>query len=423
MQVLYDVLVRGRSLPNALARCATEEGDSRDRALCRELCYGVLRWHSRLEALVLGLLERHPRRRDRDLSLLLEIGLYQLLYMELPPHAAVSSTVDTARALGKSWAASWINAVLRRFQRERANRLEAVDFDCATRHAQPSWLLEWLAADWPTNFESLLQASNARAPLTVRVNRRRGSRKAWLTRLDAVALTGAEVIGLPQAVTLNQARPVAELPGFAGGEISVQDAAAQFAAALLALQPGQRVLDACAAPGGKTAHILEQAEVALTALDINAQRLAQVKENLARLGLRAKLLHADAAQPESWWDGQAFDRILVDAPCSGTGVMRRHPDIKWLRRADDLAALTSVQKRLLHRLWPLLSRGGRLIYATCSVLRAENDAVVESFLREHHDVAVHAPDISVGRALRFGHQILPGERDMDGFYYACLKKR
>lgn len=423
MHALYDVLVRGRSLPDALARSVTERADSRDRALCQELCYGVLRWHSRLEALVLGLLERRPRRRDRDLSLLLEIGLYQLLYMEIPPHAAVSTTVDAARALGKSWAASWINAVLRRFQRERAARLKAVDLDYATRHALPHWLLQWLSADWPADLEPLLRASNARAPLTVRVNRRRSSRGAWLAQLGTVPLASAEIIGLPQAVTLNRARPVTELPGFAGGEISVQDAAAQFAAALLAPQPGQRVLDACAAPGGKTAHILEQADVTLTALDIDAQRLARVEENLLRLGLRANALVGDAAQPESWWDGRTFDRILVDAPCSGTGVIRRHPDIKWLRRPDDLPALTTVQQRLLRSLWPLLSPGGRLVYATCSVLRAENDTVVESFLREHDDAAVGAPDIPLGRALQFGHQILPGERDMDGFYYACLEKR
>ena len=423
MHALYEVLVRGRSLPDALARSVAEATDSRDRALCQELCYGVLRWHSRLEALALGLLDRRPRRRDRDLSLLLEIGLYQLLYMEMPAHAAVSSTVDTARALSKSWAASWINAVLRRFQRERADRLKAVDLDYATRHALPNWLLRWLSADWPADLEPLMRASNARAPLTVRVNRRRSSREAWMARLSAVPLAGAEVMGLPQAVTLSRARPVTELPGFAGGEISVQDAAAQFAAAVLAPQPGQRVLDACAAPGGKTAHILEQAEVALTALDIDAQRLARAAENLLRLGLRAHLLVGDAAEPESWWDGQAFDRILVDAPCSGTGVIRRHPDIKWLRRPDDLPALTTVQQRLLRGLWPLLSRGGRLVYATCSVLRAENDAVVEAFLREHEDAAVRAPDIPLGRALQFGQQILPGERDMDGFYYACLEKR
>ncbi|HET8701001.1 MAG TPA: transcription antitermination factor NusB, partial [Nitrococcus sp.] len=258
-QVLCYVLIRGRALSDALPPALGKLPDSRDRALCQELCYGVLRWHSRLEALVLGLLEQRPRSRDRDLTLLLEIGLYQLLYTEVPAHAAVSATVETTRELGKSWAAPWINAVLRRFQRERDARLEAVDAACTTRHAMPSWLLQLLRADWPEEWESLVQASNARAPLTIRVNRRRISRAGWLARLNAMALAGAPVAGLPQAVILNRALPVEELPGFADGEISVQDAAAQFAAGLLALQPGQRVLDACAAPGGKTGHILEQA--------------------------------------------------------------------------------------------------------------------------------------------------------------------
>lgn len=422
MQVLHRVLVRGRTLPNALAPSLAKLPDSRDRAFCQELCYGVLRWHSRLEALVLELLEQRPRSRDRDLTLLLEIGLYQLLYTEVPPHAAVSATVDTARELGKNWAARWINASLRRFQRERDGRLSAVDVDCATRYAMPAWLLQWLCADWPEDWEALVRASSARAPLTVRVNRRRSSREAWLARLGAIPHAGACVVELPQAVSLGQPLPVDELPGFADGEVSVQDAAAQFAAMLLALQPGQRVLDACAAPGGKTAHILEQAAVTLTALDIDARRLARVDDNLTRLGLRAKLLVGDAADPENWWDGRAFDRILVDAPCSGTGVIRRHPDIKWLRRPDDLPALTTIQQRLLKQLWPLLTSGGRLIYATCSVLRAENDAIIESFLREHADAAVCTPHMPLGRALQFGHQILPGERDMDGFYYACLEK-
>lgn len=422
VQVLHCVLIRGRSLPDALAPRLAELQDTRDRALCQELCYGVLRWHSRLNALVLGLLKQRPRKRDRDLTLLLEIGLYQLLRTEVPPYAAVSATVDTTRELGKDWAGRWVNAVLRRFQRERDARLKAVDVDCATRHAMPGWLLQSLGTDWPEEWESVAQSSNARAPLTVRVNRRRVGRETWLARLGASGLSGTSMVELAQAVTLSQPLPVTELPGFAAGEVSVQDAAAQFAAIMLALQPGQRVLDACAAPGGKTAHILEQADVALTALDSDAQRLARVEENLARLGLRAKLLVGDAADPESWWDGRAFDRILLDAPCSGTGVIRRHPDIKWLRRSEDVAALASTQQRLLEGLWPLLASGGRLIYATCSVLRAENDAVIEAFLGEHADSAVGGTTIPLGRALQFGCQILPGERGMDGFYYACLEK-
>ncbi|MDN5870742.1 MAG: 16S rRNA (cytosine(967)-C(5))-methyltransferase RsmB, partial [Nitrococcus sp.] len=320
VQTLQRVLLRGRNLPDALAPSLAALQDARDRALCQELSYGVLRWHSRLQALVLALLEQRPRSRDRDLVLLLELGLYQLLYTDMPPHAAVSATVDTVRALGKHWAARWVNAVLRRFQRERVDRLERVDGDVATRYAMPPWLLQQLSGDWPEQWESLVQASNARAPLTVRVNRRRSDREAWLARLEPISLAGSSITGLPHAVVLSRALPVAELPGFAGGEVSVQDAGAQFAAMISALKPGQRVLDACAAPGGKAAHILEQAEVMLTALDIDARRLARVAENLERLGLQAKLQVGDAADPTSWWDGRAFDRIVVDAPCSGTGV-------------------------------------------------------------------------------------------------------
>lgn len=419
---LQRVLARGRSLPDAMAPYLAKFVDPRERALCQELCYGVLRWHTRLEAIALGLLRQPPRHRDRDLLLLLELGLYQLLYTDIPLHAAVSATVETSRELGKGWASCLVNAVLRRFQRERETRIAAADKDCVTRYAMPAWLLRLLCSDWPEDWERLVQASNARPPMTLRVNCRKLTRQSWLERLGSTDAAAASPGGLAQAVQLSRPKPVAELPGFTAGEVSVQDAAAQFAATLLALHPGQRVLDACAAPGGKTAHILELAEVTLTALDIDAQRLTRVNENLIRLGLQATLLIGDASSPEHWWDGQPFDRILVDAPCSGSGAIRRHPDSKWLRRPDDIATLAGIQQRLLARLWPLLNHGGRLVYATCSVLRSENDAVIGSFLSKHADAAISVPAIPLGRALCYGHQILPGEQDMDGFYYACLDK-
>lgn len=417
------VLARGRSLDDVLPGELAELAGP-DRGLAAELAYGSLRLAPRLGWLLNRLLKRPLDRREPLVHALLLTGLYQLGSLRTPAHAAINETVNAVREAGKDWAAGLANAVLRRYQRERDSleaRADAVD---AARFAHPVWLLEAIRRDWPRHAEGIFTANNARAPMTLRVNRRRGGVEAYRERLAAEGLAAAPHPHAPEALVLERPVDVAALPGFAAGEVSVQDAAAQLAAGLLAPQPGMRVLDACAAPGGKTAHLLEGwPELGeLVAVDSDAGRLDRAAENLARLGLAARLVHADAARPEDWWDGRPFDRILLDAPCTATGVIRRHPDIKALRRPRDVEVLAARQARLLDALWPLLSPGGALLYATCSVLAAENSRQVSAFLLRHPDAAAPPLAVDWGRPAGVGRQILPGEADMDGFFYALLIK-
>jgi 16S rRNA (cytosine967-C5)-methyltransferase len=421
-RVITLVLEEGRSLaaalPPALATLPPAE-----RGLAQELCYGTLRWAPRLEALADKLLDKPLRARDRDVHALLLTGLYQLLYLNVPVHAAVSLTVDATARLGKDWARGLLNGVLRRLQREQEALLAAVDAGDTAALAHPAWLLGRLAQDWPEHWRDIAAANNVRPPMTLRVNRLHGSREQYLERLQQAGLPAAASSHAPDALTLETPVAVERLPGFADGDVSVQDAAAQLAAGLLQLAPGQRVLDACAAPGGKTGHILEACpDVELLALDSDAERLARVQENLTRLGLTAELRAGDAGDPKTWWDGRPYDRILLDAPCSGSGVIRRHPDIKSLRRAEDIAALNLQQARLLRALWPLLAPGGILVYATCSILTAENAGQVTAFLRDEAQARELPISAAWGLAAAAGRQILPGENGMDGFYYAALGK-
>ena len=423
VEVLLAVLNRGRSLDRALAEHGPRGDDPRDVALCRAIAYGVLRYHRRLGAIRDHFLRSRLKSRDQDMALLLEIGFFQLTEMDIPAHAAVSETVAVARRRGKPWAAKLINAVLRRFQRDSAACLQAVDADPARQASVPDWLLAHLRRDWPDDWQALLAAQNTRAPMTLRVNRRRTSRDAYLERLAAEGIGARALAGFEDALVLDNAVAVSALPGFAAGDCSVQDAVAQWAAPLLAATEGDRVLDACAAPGGKAAHVLEHAQVSLLAADIDAERLQRVEETCARLGLSATVRVADASDPGQWPAQERFDRILIDAPCSGTGVIRRHPDIKWLRREADIAHLAVRQRALLDTLWPRLAPGGRLVYCTCSVLRAENESVIEAFVGDQDDVKVVPPAPPVGRPVGHGHQVLTGEAGVDGFYYACLDKR
>jgi 16S rRNA (cytosine967-C5)-methyltransferase len=335
----------------------------------------------------------------------------------------VAATVEAARALRRERYAGVVNAVLRRWQRERETLLHRLDADATTRHAFPRWLLDAIARDWPGDAEAILVASNVPATPTLRINRRRGNRESLLARLEAAGHAAQASPWLADAVTLDAHADITRLPGFAEGAFSVQDGAAQLAADLLDARGGMRVLDACAAPGGKAAHVLERIDVELLALDIHAARLARVGENFMRLGLAGKLVAADAAaEPGSWWDGRPFDRILLDAPCSATGVIRRHPDIKLHRRAGDIAPLAATQGSLLARLWPMLAPGGRLLYATCSLLREENEQVVGDFLAAHGDAHACMPGQARGRATGAGWQLLPGIDGVDGMFYAVLDK-
>jgi 16S rRNA (cytosine967-C5)-methyltransferase len=372
---------------------------------------------------VQGFLHKPLKPKDKDVYCLLLVGLYQLLDLAIPPHAAVAETVEAARCLGKPWASGLVNAVLRGFERAGADLLAQIDQQEEAATAHPSWLLRRIQRDWPDDAPSILQANNQHPPMTLRVNARRMDRERYLRLVSESGIVARAAEHTSPGVTLNTPLDVSEVLGFDAGWVSVQDAAAQLTAPLLAVRSGERILDACAAPGGKACHILESAPCNLWAVDISSERLRQVEENLSRLGLQARLVAGDATEPTKWWDGVPFDRILVDAPCSSTGVIRRHPDIKMLRRPQDIPALTRLQGRLLEALWPLLRPGGCLVYCTCSILPEENEQVVQGFLAAHADASEQAIDAGWGHTRVVGRQVLPGEHQMDGFYYARVEKR
>ncbi|NHA15720.1 16S rRNA (cytosine(967)-C(5))-methyltransferase RsmB [Thioalkalivibrio sp. XN279] len=417
------VIGAGRSLDDALA-AATGALQGPDRALAAQLAYGSLRLYPRLARWAGLLLARPLPPRDADVQALLAIGLYQIEASRVPDHAAVDASVEAARLLGRARHAGLLNACLRRWLREGDALKARVAREPEVVHAHPRWWLDALAHDWPRDWEALVAANNTQAPMWVRVNCRRTSREAWLARALAAGIEAEPWDAAPDALRLEKPVAVEELPGFAAGDVSVQDGAAQLAAGLLAPEPGMRVLDACAAPGGKACHLLERYEgIELTALDVAAARLERVRDNLARLGLEAQVLQGDAADPASWWDGRWYERVLLDAPCTGSGVVRRHPDIKLLRRPGDTAALGARQQALLDALWGVLAPGGRLLYATCSIWRAENAAQATGFLRRHPDArAVDFGEPAWGRRAGPGRQLLSGEAGADGFYYACLVK-
>lgn len=417
LELLGDVLDRGQNLADAA------RGDGATRAHALHLAYGVLRWYGALDWFAGRLLQKPLRERDRDIHRLVLLGLFQLWRDGTPPHAAIHASAECARRRNKSWAVGLVNAVLRRFQREQA-ALEHDLEESEARFAHPPWLLQALRADWPRDWQSIVAANNRQAPLWLRLNRLQEP-AATLEALRADGLRATRHPFAADAVRLEPARPAPGIPGFAAGRLSVQDPAAQLAADLLAVADGQNVLDACAAPGGKTGHLLERHDgLQLTALDHSPARLEKVAENLARLGFedRARLVAADAAEPDTWWDGRPFDRILLDAPCTATGVIRRHPEIKWLRSPAQVQAATGQQRRLLDALWPLLARGGMLLYATCSVLHAENQHQVRDFVAARADAAIDPIDRPWGRDTGHGRQVLPGEEEMDGFFYAAIRK-
>jgi 16S rRNA (cytosine967-C5)-methyltransferase len=424
-RLVSQVIDRGRSLDDLLAG-ETDEGSAR--GLKRSLCYGTLRWHFRLVEVLRRLCERPLEQMAPELRALLEVGLFQLMSGEVAPHAAVAETVGATRVLGHDRASGFVNAVLRRFQREQQAVLSVVDGDLAVRTAHPGWFVEMLRRDRPASFESILDAGNRHPPMWLRVNRMRTDPATYAVELEAAGRRVVRHAYAPDALLVEPPTDVHSLPGFAEGLVSVQDAAAQLAVDVLGPQPGERVLDACAAPGGKTCHLLERVggRADVTALDVSESRLGRVRDNLERLGLDARVMAGDIATPQAWWDGRPFDRILLDVPCSATGVIRRHPDIKVLRRARDIPALARRQADMLAAAWGLLRPGGTLLYTSCSVLRAEDEGVIEGFLAGAGD----ASDLTSGRtggwpdrpAAGPGRLVQSGEADMDGFYYACLGK-
>jgi 16S rRNA (cytosine967-C5)-methyltransferase len=420
------VVANGRSLDQLLA---DDRDEGAARGLKRTLAYGTLRWHFRLQALLRELTTRRLREIHPELAALIEIGLYQLEYREVAEHAAVAETVNAARELGHARAAGFVNAILRRFQRERDPIVARVDRDPAVRTAHPPWLVSAYRKDWPEAAERMLQADNEPPPFWLRVNRTRATRDECIAMLGRAGFTCETDADAQDALRVTPHADVRKVPGFAEGQLSVQDAAAQLAVDVLAPSCGERILDACAAPGGKASHILERTGngAALLALDVSAARLERVTQNFGRLGLTGAVIAGDALRPATWWDGQPFDAVLLDAPCSGTGVIRRHPDIRILRRAADIAPLAATQSALLEALWPLVRPGGRLLYTTCSVLRAENQQVIQQFLARHADARDGTSARTAGWAPRPaedpGYQRWTGDAAMDGFYYACLDKR
>jgi 16S rRNA (cytosine967-C5)-methyltransferase len=437
--------VRGQTLETALAG---HVGEGQSRPAVQSLAFGTVRWYPELDRCLALMLDRKRGRSpfsgerkkvnvpffgiEPEIHALVLVGLFQLLHGATPAHAAVAETVEAARALGRGRAAGFVNALLRRFQREHEAIVAAAHRDPAARHAHPAWMLEAFERDWPEGWRSIAAAGNAEPPMWLRVNARRGGRDEYRVRLASTGMGAVSCEFAPEALRLAEPVDVARLPGFANGDVSVQDAAAQIAPYLLDAQPGMRVLDACAAPGGKACHIIERTPglAGLVALDVDPGRAQRIDSNLARLSLEAKVLVGDATKPEAWWDGRPFQRILLDVPCSGTGVIRRHPDIKLLRRATDVPRYTTRQAALLRACFALLAPAGRLVYASCSILSAENAGVVRAFL----DAEPRAVDVTESARLllpgappwlaaRPGLALPSGAADADGFYYACLEKR
>lgn len=424
----------------SLAQClpaAEEKIEFDDIPFLRELCYGSCRWYFRLNALAKMLLEKPFHEDDEDLHQLLIIGLYQLNIQQKAAHAAIFETVEAAASLDKPYCKGVINACLRRYDREHVELIKSLGDNPVTLHSHPKWLVKALKKAWPENYLDIMEANNQHPPFCIRVNQLHHSRDEYLALLEQAGIEATAGKFAQHSIYLDRAMNVFELPGFEDGWCSVQDEAAQLAAELLDPQPGEHILDACAAPGGKTCHILESAvNLNVTAIDLEEKRLARVTENLERLKLKAKTIACDANELEEWWDGTLFDRILLDAPCAAIGVIRRHPDIKLLRRKEDIEQLADVQLSLLKTLWKTLKPGGRLVYATCSIMPMENAAVIESFIKlqndTHQDVQIYnLQDKNWGVKSGQGRQLFPQlvkeldsgtEQGHDGFYYAVLEK-
>jgi 16S rRNA (cytosine967-C5)-methyltransferase len=416
-QLIERVVDKGESL-SAILPGAQKTLADKDGALLQELCFGVMRTLPQLEALIGKLMERPLTGKQRVLHYLIMVGLYQVLYTRVPAHAALAETVAGAEVLKRANLKGLINGVLRQFQRQQETLIAEVD-QGSQRYWHPGWLLKRLQAAWPEQWQQIVEANNQRPPMWLRVNRQHHSREAWLALLQAeekAAFTG----DAPDALRLESPAPVSQLPGFGHGWVTVQDLSAQRCALLLEPQDNESILDLCAAPGGKTTHILEIAPKAnVLAVDIDEQRLSRVHENLQRLGMQAEVRQGDGRKPEEWCGEQQFDRILLDAPCSATGVIRRHPDIKWLRRDRDIAELASLQREILQAVWPRLKSGGTMIYATCSILPEENHQQIAAFLAEHDDaIAEKLPQGEIN-----GWQVFPSVDDGDGFFYAKLMKK
>ncbi|WP_162047470.1 16S rRNA (cytosine(967)-C(5))-methyltransferase RsmB [Vibrio taketomensis] len=416
--VLFQVVDQGQSLSNALP-AAQQQIRPRDHALLQEICYGALRYLPRLESIANELMDKPLKGKQRVFHHLILVGIYQLSFMRIPAHAAVGETVEGTKDLKGPRLRGLINAVLRNYQRNQEQLDQMAVSHNAGKYTHPSWLLKLLQDAYPQQWQAIVEANNSKAPMWLRVNHQHHSRdqyQALLTNEGIESIAHSEAM---DALKLSAPCDVTKLPGFEQGWVSVQDAAAQLSINYLTPKDGELILDCCAAPGGKTAHILERTKDAqVVAIDCDDTRLKRVHDNLQRLNLQAQVICGDARKPTDWWQGEQFDRILLDAPCSATGVIRRHPDIKWLRRADDIAALAELQSEIIDAMWQQLKPGGTMVYATCSITPQENKLQVKAFLERTANATLQGSDIN-----NPGRQILPGEEDMDGFYYAVITKQ
>lgn len=421
-QVIAQILAAKGSLSSLLPAISTKIPEN-DRALLQELCFGTCRFYPQLQAYTECLLDKPLRAKDRDVQALLLLGLYQLLHTRIPDHAAIGETVEVTRHIKKPWATNLVNGVLRSFQRDSGKINDFLTENRAFQSNHPAWMEAMVSKCWPGQFEQLIAANNQHPPFSLRLNTHKISRDNYLQLLREADISAKSTGYSPYGITLEQACDPRKLPHFTEGWLSVQDEAAQLSGVLLQLSPNLRVLDACSAPGGKTGHLLElEPSLQVTALDADERRLARVRENLTRLGVTADVVCGDGTKPNSWWDGKQFDRILLDAPCSATGIIRRHPDIKVLRTPEELDKLGELQQQLLKHLWPLLKPGGILLYATCSIMPKENTRVIEAFLAHQKDARCDQLDVEWGFEQPCGRQLLPQLDGHDGFYYARLHK-
>lgn len=429
-KVLVEVLHEKHSLNEVLPEWKAKCKNVGDASLVQAICFGVLRWYPRLNFIMNQLLQKPLPAKEYAISYLICVGLYQLIFMRIPDHAAISETVAVTRLLRKPWATGLVNAVLRHYQREKdtieqnIQNLEKNVEEQDVFYAHPEWLIQAFQKAWPYDWKAILNANNEHPPLIIRVNTTHITEEDYMDLLQQQHIKSSSIPHINSGLVLEHTQDVKSLPGFKEGYFSVQDGASQLVAPLLRLSPGLRVLDACSAPGGKAAHILEcEPNVSeLVALEVDSERTKLIQENLNRLRLKATVLTRDATQSNTWWDGKLFDRILIDAPCSATGIIRRHPDIKYLRQLNDIKLLAEQQSKLLRTLWPLLKPEGFLLYTTCSIMPEENTHVLEAFCKECEEAEVQPFTLPFGLPQTIGYQILPGQNGCDGFYYALLRK-
>ena len=422
---------QGESLSSVLP-ALQEKLSKKDQPLLAELCYGTLRYYQRLDAWLKFLTEK-PLKKEPDIHNLILVGLYQLFFTRIPPHAAIGETVQATRTMGKAWARGLVNGVLRSAERRFDELDELSKRSPVCNYSHPKWLINAIKRAWPEDYQTILTANNQPPPMTLRVNEQQIKPGRYLKKLLDQCLPAKLSVIAPQAIILNRPQPVDQLPGFQAGAVSVQDESAQLAATLIPAKAGDHILDACCAPGGKTCHLLELYQgITVDALDNDSARLERVAANLQRLGLSANILCGDASAPDAWWKGQQYDHILLDAPCSATGVIRRHPDIKLLRQPDDIAALAQLQEKILHAVWPLLKTGGTLLYATCSIMPEENHLQIERFVTATADAQLVPLDGQWGHDTGFGKQLFPSANGPDaasgrltcgdGFFYSLMTK-